>query len=65
MLSKLKGIVGGLVGVVISAGVVMANSTVTVPEISTATLTEAGTAVFAAVALAVAIGIGIRLFKKG
>jgi len=55
----------GIMGVLGSAGLALAEPTVTVPSVDTQILTDSGTAIFAAVAIFVAIAMGLRLFKRG
>jgi hypothetical protein len=43
----------------------MAEPTITVPAIDTGVMTDSANAVFVAVALFVAVGMGIRMFRKG
>lgn len=70
MLSNLKSkcvVIGSAVsGTFLTASMALATeSSITVPDVDTSILSDAGTAILAAVATACAIGIGIRLFKRG
>lgn len=41
------------------------NATAMIPDVNTAIIEGAGTSILVAVAVMVAIGMGIRLFKRG
>lgn len=58
----------GIAGVAVLSGVSVASAdlaTMTVPSVETSIMEGAGTAILTAIAVLVAIGMGIRLFKRG